>query len=111
LDKCSPTPEDFAIGFTPPFFPFRPDRLEALSHSILRSMHSNRSESLCAVRIFSFPPMNFARQKTCKTLLQVKQSFVIHLKTLTPQPRCGFALRKPAVLRVFPPDEFRYGTV
>jgi len=28
-----------------------------------------------------YPRLNFARQKTCKSLLQVKQRFVIHLKT------------------------------
>jgi hypothetical protein len=33
------------------------------------------------------------------------------LENINAQPRCGFALRKPTVLRVFPPDEFRYGTV
>jgi len=52
--------------------------------------------------------LNLAGHETCKTLLQVKQSFVIHLKTLTPS-RATTALRRPHS-SAFSPDEFRYGT-
>jgi hypothetical protein len=31
-------------------------------------------------------------------------------ENLKAQPRYGWALRKPAFLRFFPPDESRYGT-
>jgi hypothetical protein len=46
--------------------------------------------------------MNLVRQKTCKTLLQVKQSFVIHL-ALQAATRLPLACQRRLVLVHAPP--------
>ena len=54
-------------------------RVRRVTQRFAKDFFSALIGGLCAlcVKEFSPPPKNPARQKTCKTLLQVKQSFVI----------------------------------